>query len=62
MHAIIGAASVNLLSHYTHSLLSKLLVIVAGLMVTFLSSYLMYLIVERPSKKLSSKLSYRKNS
>jgi peptidoglycan/LPS O-acetylase OafA/YrhL len=60
MHAIIGAAAVNVLSHYAHALLSKLVVITAGLIVTFLSSYLMYLTVEKPSKKLSRKLAYKK--
>lgn len=61
MHAIIGAASVNILSHYTHTFFSKLLVLIVGLIITFISSYLMYLVVEKPSKKLSGKLVYRKN-
>ncbi len=60
LHAIIGAAVVNFLSHYTCSMLSKLIVVIIGLIVTFCSSYLMYLIIEKPSKKLSSKLAYLK--
>ncbi|MHB8260549.1 MAG: acyltransferase family protein [Bacteroidia bacterium] len=60
IHAIIGAAVVNILSHYANTTLSKLAVIITGLIVTFCFSYLMYLTVEKPSKKLSSKLAYRK--
>ncbi len=60
IHAIIGAAAVNILSHYAASNLTKIIVVIAGVIVTFISSYLMYLFVENPSKKLSSKLAYRK--
>ena len=62
MHAIIGAAVVNLLSHYVTTMLGKFVVVITGLIITFCVSYLMYLIVEKPSKKLSSKLAYRKNN
>ena len=60
LHAILGAAVVNLLSHYANTMLSKFIVVAIGLVITFFSSYLMYLLVEKPSKKLSSKLAYRK--
>jgi len=60
MHAIIGAAAVNILSHYAVTNFSKAAIVIAGIAVTFISSYLMYLFVENPSKKLSSKLAYRK--
>ena len=60
LHAIIGAAFVNFLSHYASSVSSKVIVVIAGLIVTFCSSYLMYIFIEKPSKKLSSKLAYKK--
>jgi peptidoglycan/LPS O-acetylase OafA/YrhL len=59
IHAIIGAAAVNILSHYATNSFTKIAIVIAGVIVTFVSSYLMYLFVENPSKKLSSKLAYR---
>lgn len=56
IHPVIGAAIINILSHYAHSTALKLLVLLAGLIVTFASSYLMYRLIEKPSKKLSSKI------
>jgi peptidoglycan/LPS O-acetylase OafA/YrhL len=60
MHAIVGISAVNLLSHYASSNLSKVMIVLVGVIVTFISSYLMNLWVEKPSKKLSSKLAYHK--
>ena len=60
MHAIVGLATVNVLSHYAASNLSKVIVVLVGIIVTFISSYLMNIFVEKPSKKLSSKLAYHK--
>lgn len=62
MHAIIGAAVVNILSHYAANNFTKIAIVIAGVITTFISSYLMYLFVENPSKKLSSKLAYRKQN
>lgn len=61
MHAIVGAAAVNVLSHYATNAVSKVVICIIGIGVTFISSYGMYLFVEKPSKKLSSKLAYRKS-
>jgi peptidoglycan/LPS O-acetylase OafA/YrhL len=60
MHAIVGLAAVNLLSHYATNVFGKVMVVLTGVIVTFISSYLMNLFVEKPSKKLSSKLAYHK--
>lgn len=56
IHPVLGAAVINLLSRYAHTSLQKILILVAGLITTFISAYIMYLIVEKPSKKLSSKI------
>lgn len=56
IHPVIGAAVINTLSRYAHTTGTKLLILVAGLIVTFVSSYIMYLLIEKPSKKLSSKI------
>lgn len=56
IHPVVGAAVINFLSRYAHSTVQKLLILLAGLIVTFVSSYIMYLLIEKPSKKLSSKI------
>lgn len=56
IHPVVGAAVINILSRYVHTTAQKLLILLAGLIVTFVSSYIMYLLIEKPSKKLSSKI------
>lgn len=56
IHPVVGAAVINILSRYAHTGGMKLVVLLAGLIVTFVSSYIMYLLIEKPSKKLSSKI------
>lgn len=56
IHPVIGAAVINVLSRYVHTTGTKLLILLAGLIVTFVCSYIMYLLIEKPSKKLSSKI------
>jgi peptidoglycan/LPS O-acetylase OafA/YrhL len=58
-HPLIGATLVNVLSHNTHTPVMKALLVLAGIAVTLISAYIMYWLVERPSKRLSSKLKYR---
>ena len=59
LHAMVGAAAVNVLSHYADLTWKKIAVVLTGILITFCSSYLMFLLVEKPSKKLSSKLNYK---
>lgn len=55
-HSIIGATVINVLSHkYTESW-QKFAVILLGTVITLVFSWIMYLVVESPSKKLSSKI------
>jgi len=56
IHPIVGAAVINLLCKYATGTIQKTLIIFVGLIVTFISSFIMYLLVEKPSKKLSSKI------
>jgi len=56
IHPVLGAAVVNVLSRHAHTTGMKLLILLVGLIVTFVSSYIMYLLIEKPSKKLSSKI------
>jgi peptidoglycan/LPS O-acetylase OafA/YrhL len=58
IHAIFGATFVNVLSHYVTESITKFMLVIGGLLVTAISSYLMYLLIEKPSKKLSSKMKY----
>ena len=60
IHPLIGASFVNYFSHNAHTLMSKLLVVAAGVCATVFSSYIMYLIIEKPSKKISSNIKFKK--
>lgn len=56
IHPIVGMAVINVLSHHANGVLQKSGVLLLGIVITFVSSYLMYLIIEKPSKNLSSKI------
>jgi peptidoglycan/LPS O-acetylase OafA/YrhL len=58
IHPIIGATFINVLSHHVQYPAAKILVIIGGLAVTIVGSWIMYRFVELPSKKLSSRLKY----
>lgn len=56
IHPIIGASIINLLSKHTTTLFQKFVLILIAFIITLVSSYIMYLVIEKPSKKLSSKI------
>jgi peptidoglycan/LPS O-acetylase OafA/YrhL len=58
IHTIVGTAIINILSHHAHSSLQKIGVVIAGVAVSIVFSYLMFIIVEKPSKRLSSKIKF----
>lgn len=58
LHSIIGAAFVNYLSHHTTNPISKTILVIAGYLVSLAGAWLLYKLVEKPSKTLSSKLKY----
>lgn len=58
IHPLIGASLVNLLSHQYTQPVQKVMVIAAGLTLTLLGSWLMYIFIERPSKNLSASIKY----
>ncbi|HXB41750.1 MAG TPA: acyltransferase [Bacteroidia bacterium] len=59
IHPVLGATFVNVFSHNVSGVFAKFMLVSGGLVITAIGSYLMYLLVEKPSKKLSSKLSYK---
>lgn len=59
IHPLIGASLINILSHSFSEPFEKFLVILAGLSATILASWLTYLIIERPSRMLSSSIKYK---
>jgi len=59
IHPIIGASLINILSHRYTDPLGKITVILTGTIVTLISSYAMYLLIENPSKKLSASIKYK---
>jgi peptidoglycan/LPS O-acetylase OafA/YrhL len=56
IHPIIGLGLINILSHYATEAWQKAGIILLGIAVTFLASFLMYVMVEKPSKTWSSKI------
>ncbi|MES2133079.1 MAG: acyltransferase [Bacteroidota bacterium] len=56
VHPIIGAAVVNILSRHISNNFQKTGIIMVGLIVTFISAYIMYLLIEKTSKNLSSRI------
>jgi peptidoglycan/LPS O-acetylase OafA/YrhL len=56
VHPILGAAVINILSHRSTELWQKWLIVGLGIVVTIISSYMMYWLVEKPSKKLASSI------
>ena len=57
-HPIFGATLINVLSHRYREDYQKVLVVSAGVIVTLLGSWIMYRLVERPSKRLASSIKY----
>ena len=61
IHSIVGSGFINLMSHYYRAPLEKVFVISIGFLLSVLSAYIMYLIVEKPSIRLSKNIMYRKS-
>ncbi len=62
IHPIIGASVINFLSHRFTGQIEKIVVILAGLTFTLISAWITYLLIERPSKNLSSSIKYIKEA
>lgn len=56
VHPIIGGGFINIMSRYVDTNFQKIGIVVVGFIITIISSYVMYYLVEKPSKKLSSNL------
>lgn len=61
IHPLLGASFINLLSHTYREAYEKPMVIALGLVVTIFVSWLMYKIIEAPSKRLSSSIKYKRD-
>lgn len=60
IHSLVGASFINIVSHHVTSPFAKFCTILGGLFLTILSAYFTYYFIEKPSKKLSSKIKYEK--
>lgn len=61
VHLPIGLTLMNIMAHsFFDTYLEKVFVLLSGFVATLISSYIMYLLVERPSKKLSASIKYKK--
>ena len=58
IHPLIGASCINILSHKFALSWQKPIVIIVGFVVTTVSSYILYLIIEKPTQSLSKKIKY----
>lgn len=58
IHPLIGASCINLLSHKFTLGWQKPIVIIAGFIVTTISSYILYKLIEKPTHELSKKIKY----
>lgn len=56
MHSLTGTALVNYLSHIVTNPFLKILVVIAGILFTLISSYIFYILIEKTSHKLSLKI------
>lgn len=59
IHMIFGVGIVNIMVPHTSQLYSKLLVVLLGFIVSIISAYIFYLVIEKPSKKYASKISLK---
>lgn len=60
IHSIIGIAVMNVLSHYVSGTAQKIGLVLLAIAVSLGASYIFYLLVERPSKRLSARIKYNK--
>lgn len=58
IHTLIGATVVNVLSHRSSSCFSKIAIVLSGFTISIISAWMIYLIIEKRSKKLSSSVKY----
>ncbi len=59
IHPIIGAAVINLLYKDASTSFLKMALVFLGLFVTVIASYIMYILIEKPSKNLSAKIKFK---
>lgn len=60
IHSLIAASFINIFSHNIVVGWQKLVLILLGVIITVFSAWIMYLFVEKPSKKISSNIKYKK--
>lgn len=60
-HPLIGGTIINVLSHQYNTTFEKIMVFTVGFILTVFGSYIMYLLVEKWSRRLSKKVVYSKS-
>lgn len=56
LHSIVGAGFINYMSHIYRAPYQKVLVILGGVVITILASYIYWKLIERPSQKLGNNI------
>ena len=59
-HPVIGGTLINVMSHEYNTTFEKIMVFLVGFILTVFGSYIMYLLVEKWSRRLSKKVVYSK--
>jgi peptidoglycan/LPS O-acetylase OafA/YrhL len=59
-HPVIGGTLINVLSHQYNTTFEKIMVFTVGFILTVFGSYIMYLLVEKWSRRMSKKVVYSK--
>jgi peptidoglycan/LPS O-acetylase OafA/YrhL len=59
IHPILGSSLINILSHKMTGDFQKVICICAGMLFTFITAWIHYYIIEKPSKKLSASITYQ---
>lgn len=61
MHTLIGSAFLNVMSHHVTNVSIKALMLITAFVFSLATAYLLYFLIEKPSKKFSSGLRFNKN-
>ncbi len=60
IHPLLGSTLINVLSHHCTTPIARLCVILLGITLTLVGAWIMYLVIERPSKNFSAAIKYKK--
>ena len=60
LHSVVGSAYVNFMSHRFNEPLGQFFVILSGILITILSAYIYWKLIEKPSQRLAQKIKLKR--